>query len=89
MNKIMKVEISSTTYKRATELFEVYPWLANYGFEFDEATRNDHYPLATIEIGSLDDIFKLMADCGEYVVVKESFMSGIDYDIEIYDGYRE
>ena len=85
----MKVEISATSYLKATELFEEYPWLANYGFEFDEATRNNYYPRAIIEIGSLDDIFKLMADSDTDLVIKSSFIDGIDYAIEIYDNYRE
>ena len=81
----MKVEISSSTYLRATDLFEEYPWLENYGFKFDEATRNGHYSRATIEIGGLDDIFKLMADSDSVsgLVIKESFIVGVDYNIEI------
>lgn len=85
----MKVEISATSCWTADEIIRQYPWLTNYGFEFDEETRGRPFSRAYIEIDGLEDVFKIMHDSDEELVISRCCYEDTEYKIEIYDNYRE
>lgn len=93
----MKFTIAATSEQGEREkyLIEKYPCLAKYGFLVKEKV-NKYHTNCTIEINSLEellelkkDIYKFNTNAQELVITQPYYNCGVEFEIEIYDGYRE
>ena len=86
----MKVKISSTDWLTEKEILRQYPCLRNYSFEPGPPAERVYLQTFFVEINNLEELLSLMMECGNPLIIsREHEYSDAQYDIEIYDGYRE
>lgn len=86
----MRVKISSTDWYTESEILRQYPCLKEYSFEAGPKPDYGCFQDFFVEINNLEELIKLMRECGEPLILGyEHGYSDNEFDIEIYDGYRE
>ena len=93
----MRFEITATYSNGPKCLLDEYPVLKNYGLTLEQVTRtwesiNGNQSrvddVCFVELNEFEDLIRLIRDVENPVVISQSYWDS-NFEIEIYDGYRE
>lgn len=91
----MRFRVTSTNWIGGEEILKHYPCLKKYNLEDPHKDNSDvYYRPLWITINSMEELFELMSEVGEEIILADNTpmyddVDRLEYSLEIYDGYRE